>query len=175
MKFQSSLREVLLFIKYPKDKKKLNQIMKTNEKRFREVERRAVDVIKAVTNADLRYEESEVKVDMCQALQDIQMEGRLIQAQEDAKNLYKLGVDMDKIAQGIGWDVETVKEWIIYSVESQGKEAVYSISQEIREKAEMKRESQIILNMHQKGLSLEQIAEFVGKPIQEVQKVVEHK
>lgn len=175
MKFQSSLREVLLFIKYSKDKKKLNQIMKTNEKRFREVERRAVDVIKAVTNADLRYEESEVKVDMCQALQDIQMEGRLIQAQEDAKNLYKLGVDMDKIAQGIGWDVETVKEWIIYSVESQGKEAVYSISQEIREKAEMKRESQIILNMHQKGLSLEQIAEFVGKPIQEVQKVVEHK
>lgn len=175
MKFQSSLREVLLFIKYSKDKKKLNQIMKTNEKRFREVERRAVDVIKAVTNANLRYEESEVKVDMCQALQDIQMEGRLIQAQEDAKNLYKLGVEVDKIAQGIGWDVETVKGWVIYSDESQSKEPIYNIGQEMKEKGKAEGEAQIILNMFQKGLSLEQIADFVGKSIQEVQKVVEHR
>lgn len=175
MKFQSSLREVLLFIKYSKDKKKLNQIMKTNEKRFREVERRAVDVIKAVTNVDLQYEESEVEVDMCQAWQDMQMESRLKQVAEDAKVFYRLGMGVEEIAQNVGCDVETVKGWVIYSDDSRGKEAVYSISQEIREKAEMKRESQIILNMHQKGLSLEQIADFVGKPIQEVQKVIEHK
>lgn len=174
-KFQSSLREVLLFIKYSKDKENLNRIMQANESRFREVERRAADVIKAVTNVDLQYEESEVEVDMCQAWQDMQMESRLKQAVEDAKNLYKLGVDVDKIAQGIGWDVETVKGWVIYSDDSQNKEPFYSISQEIREKAEMKRESQIILNMYQKGLSLEQIADFVGKSIQEVQKVIEHK
>ena len=179
MKFQSSLREVLLFIKYSKDKEKLNQIVKANEKRFREVERRAADVIKAVTNSDLQYEESEAAVDMCQALKNMQMEseaqGRLKQVAEDAKVFYRLGMGVEEIAQNVGCDADTVKGWIIYSDDSQSKEAVYSIGQEIREKAEMKRESQIILNMYQKGLSLEQIADFVGRPIQEVQKVVEHK
>ena len=38
MKFQSSLREVILFIKYSKDRENLSRILKTNEKRFREVE-----------------------------------------------------------------------------------------------------------------------------------------
>lgn len=48
MKFQSSLREVIFFIKYSKDRKNLGRILKTNEKRFREVERRAADVIEAL-------------------------------------------------------------------------------------------------------------------------------
>ena len=180
MKFQSSLREVLLFIKYSKDKKKLNQIMKTNEKRFREVERRAVDVIKAVTNVDLQYEESEVEVDMCQAWQDMQMDcenrGRIIQAKVNAKNLYKLGLDIEKIAQGVGCDVDTIRGWVIYPENDvQDEKEVYSVGQEIREKGKAEEAAQIILNMYQKGLSLEQIADFVGKSIQEVQKVVEHK
>lgn len=123
MKFQSSLREVLLFIKYSKDKESLNRIVKANENRFREVERRAADVIKAVTNANLRYEESGVEVDMCQALQEMQMEaeaqGRMIQAKETAKNFYKMGLDVEKIAQGVGYDVETVKGWVIYSDDTQ--------------------------------------------------------
>ncbi len=59
MKFQTSLREVLLFIKYSKDQEKLNQILKTHEERFRELERRAVDVIAAVTSSRLNYEEEE--------------------------------------------------------------------------------------------------------------------
>lgn len=37
MKFRSSLREVLFFIKYSKDKENLNRILKSNEKRFREI------------------------------------------------------------------------------------------------------------------------------------------
>ena len=50
MKFQSSLREVMLFIKYSKDKENLSRALAANEKRFREVERRAADVIEAITN-----------------------------------------------------------------------------------------------------------------------------
>ena len=130
----------------------------------------SADVIKAVTNADLQYEESEDKVDMCQALRDIQMEGRMIQAVADAKIFYKAGVAVDKIAQGLGCDVETVKGWIICPDDSHDIE---DIEQEIGEKAAAKRETQIIQNMRQKGLSLEQIADFVGKPVQEVQKAVQ--
>ncbi|MCM1047077.1 MAG: Rpn family recombination-promoting nuclease/putative transposase [Clostridiales bacterium] len=116
MKFQSSLREVLLFIKYSKDKENLSRVLKMNEKRFREVERRAADVIQAITNAEMKYDESEAKVDMCQAIKEMREEerqgGKLEKAQEDARSFYELGVDIEKIAQGVGYNVETVKGWI---------------------------------------------------------------
>ena len=120
MKFQSSLREVMFFIKYSKDRENLNRILKANEKRFQEVERRAVDVIEAVTNSGIKYNESEVAVDMCQAIQEIRKEerrlgeqdGELKKAQEAARNFYNLGVEVDKIAHGVGYAVETVKRWL---------------------------------------------------------------
>ncbi len=116
MKFQSSLREVMFFIKYSKDRENLNRVLKANEKRFREVERRAVDVIETVTNSGIKYGESEVAVDMCQAIQEIRKEERQIgemnKAKEAAKNFYKLGIEVEKIAQGVGYAVETVKEWL---------------------------------------------------------------
>lgn len=36
--------------------------------------------------------------------------GELNKAKEDARNFYNLGVDVEKIAQGVGYAVETVKE-----------------------------------------------------------------
>ncbi len=84
--------------------------------RFRELERRAADVIEAITNSGIKYDESEEVVDVCQALQDIRKEerkiGELNKAKEDAVNFYELGVDVEKIAQGVGYAVETVKQWI---------------------------------------------------------------
>ena len=120
MKFQSSLREVMFFIKYSKDRKNLSRILEANEKRFREVERRAVDVIEAITNLGIKYGESEEAVDVCQAIQEMRMEserdgerrGELKKAQEAARNFYNLGVDVEKIAQGVGYAVETVKQWL---------------------------------------------------------------
>lgn len=124
MKFQSSLREVLLFIKHSKNKEELDRILKENEKRFKEVERRAVDVIEVITNAGLKYEESEESIDMCQAIQEIRMEerrmgeqegekrGELKKAQEDARKFYELGVDIEKVAQGVGYAVDVVKGWV---------------------------------------------------------------
>lgn len=116
MKFQSSLREVLLFIKYSKDSENLSRILKVNEKRFREVERRAADVIEAVTNSGIRYDESKEAVDVCQAIQEIRKEseskGRLMQAQESARKLYEMGIDTERIAQVVGYAPETVTEWL---------------------------------------------------------------
>ena len=114
MKFQSSLREVMLFIKYLKDRENLGRVLEVNEKRFREVERRAADVIEVITKSGIKYEEEVVNV--CQAIQEMRSEsesqGRLMQAKEDAKNFYQLGVDVEKIVQGVGYAVETVKGWL---------------------------------------------------------------
>lgn len=116
MKFQSSLREVMLFIKYSKDKENLNRVLAANEKRFREVERRAADVIEAITNSGIKYDEEDEVVNVCQAIQEMRKEserdGELKKAREAAKNFYNLGVDVEKIAQGVGYAVETVKEWL---------------------------------------------------------------
>ena len=120
MKFQSSLREVMLFIKYSKDKENLSRVLVTNEKRFRELERRAADVIEAITNSGIKYDESEEVVDVCQAIREIRMEerkigeqdGELKKAREAAENLHEMGLDTDKIAQAVGYAVETVKGWL---------------------------------------------------------------
>ena len=120
MKFQSSLREVMLFIKYSKDRENLSRVLVTNEKRFRELERRAADVIEAITNSGIKYDESEGVVDVCQAIREIRMEerkigeqdGELKKAREAAGNLHEMGLDTDKIAQAVGYAVETVKGWL---------------------------------------------------------------
>ncbi len=123
MKFQSSLREVMFFIKYSKDRKNLNRILSANEKRFREVERRAVDVIEAITNSGMKYNEDEEVVDVCQAIQEMRIisekDGELKKAQEVARNFYNLGVDVEKIAQGVGYTLETVKQWLNLSDENE--------------------------------------------------------
>lgn len=119
-KFQTNLREVLLFIKYSKDKGKLKQILKSNEERFRQVERRAADVIETITNSRLKYDEKEMKVDVCQAIKEMQEEseqigekrGALETAQKNAMNFYKMGIDVEKVAEGVGYDLKTVKEWL---------------------------------------------------------------
>ena len=112
MKFQSSLREVMLFIKYSKDSENLNRILEANAKRFMEVERRAADVIEAITNSGIKYDESEEVVNVCQAIQEIRKESEKKKAQEVAGNLYRMGLDIEKIAQAVGYAVETVKGWI---------------------------------------------------------------
>ena len=120
MKFQSSLREVMLFIKYSKEKENLSRVLVTNEKRFRELERRAADVIETITNSGIKYDESEEVVDVCQAIREIRMEerkigeqdGELKKAREAAENLHEMGLDTDKIAQAVGYAVETVKGWL---------------------------------------------------------------
>ena len=120
MKFRSGLREVMFFIKYSKDKKKLNETLEIHKKRFQSVSRRAVDVIEAVTNTGLKYDRKEEKVDMCQAIREMRMEserigeerGALENARKTAQKLYNMGLDVKTVAEGVDYDVATVKEWL---------------------------------------------------------------
>ncbi len=78
------------------------------------------DVIEAITNSGIKYDESEEVVDVCQAIREIRMEerkigeqdGELKKAREAAGNLHEMGLDTDKIAQAVGYAVETVKGWL---------------------------------------------------------------
>ena len=72
-RFQTSLREVLLFTKYSKDKEKLYDLVK-NDERFHRIDRKAGRVISIVTGTKINMDESEETIDMCKAIQDLQDE-----------------------------------------------------------------------------------------------------
>ncbi len=76
------------------------------------MERRVADIIEVITNSGLKYGESEEAVDVCQAIQEMKMESERKKAQEVAENLCEMGLDIEKIAQAVGYAVETVKGWL---------------------------------------------------------------
>ncbi len=74
-KLQTSLREVMKYIKYSKDKNKINEIVR-NDERFSKLERSAFNVINACTDSKLKINDSEEAVNMCQAILDIRQDAR---------------------------------------------------------------------------------------------------
>lgn len=110
-------------VKYSRNKEKLNEVLQSNQRRFQKLEKRAVDVIEVITNAGIKYDEREVEVDVCQAIQEIREEerqlGELKKSKEAARNFYEMGIEIEKVAQGVGYTVETVKQWLGLSDDSQ--------------------------------------------------------
>lgn len=68
--FQTSLREIMLYIKYSKDKTKLQEVTQTNPN-FRALNRTAADVINITTNSKLKYPDGKEAVDVCAAIQEL--------------------------------------------------------------------------------------------------------
>ena len=140
MKFQSSLREVLFFIKYSESKDELSRILENNKKRFGELERRAAEVIKAVTNSGMKYKKSEEVVDVCKAIQEMQMEAEQI-GEQRGKQIGK------QIGEQIG--------------EQRGKQ----IGEQI---GELRKAKESAKKLHEMGLAIEEIAQVVGYPVEVV-------
>lgn len=80
-KFKTNLKEVLEFIKYSKDKIKLQEIVSNNE-RYAAMDKKAAMVIETCTNAEMDLKEEEGVVNMCQAIREMRMEERMIGWQE---------------------------------------------------------------------------------------------
>ena len=69
-KLESNLKEVMLFIKYSKDKRKLQELT-SQSPGFRSFELKAARVIDSITGINLRFTETEGSVNMCQAVQEM--------------------------------------------------------------------------------------------------------
>lgn len=70
VRFSSSLREVMSFIKYSSDKKMIDSLIAGNEN-FNRLDREAVDVLNACVNAKIAVKGKEEVVDVCKAIQDM--------------------------------------------------------------------------------------------------------
>ena len=82
--FQTSLKEVMLYIKYSKDKNKLQKVTQADES-FQNLDRQAAEVINVTTNSKLKYPEGKEKIDMCLALEEMRMDSKI----EGAVKAYK--------------------------------------------------------------------------------------
>ena len=71
-RFSSSLREVIGYIKYSKDKNRLSEFLKDNPRML--MEANAARVIKAVTNTPLDIPEDAEVIDVCKAVEEMMNE-----------------------------------------------------------------------------------------------------
>lgn len=81
-KFQSSLKEVLSFIKYARDKDELKKVLDANES-FRHLGREEVDVLNACVGAKIAVKEGEEAIDVCLAIQQMNEEAAQKAAQKE--------------------------------------------------------------------------------------------
>ena len=107
--FKSSLKEVMLYIKYSKDKVRLQEVTQS-EPNFQRLDREAAEVINVTTNSKLKYPEGEEAVNVCAALEEMREdsrlegihEGRLEGRLEGAVKTYKeIGFTQQETAQRI--------------------------------------------------------------------------
>lgn len=81
-KFQSSLKEVLSFIKYARDKDELKRVLDADES-FRHLRREEVDVLNACVGAKIAVKEGEEAIDVCLAIQQMNEEAAQKAAQKE--------------------------------------------------------------------------------------------
>ena len=74
-KFHTELSLALKYVKYSKDKNKLDKIIH-EDKGYTNVSKKTVDMLRIVTNSDLKYNEKEERVNMCEAIEGIKMDAK---------------------------------------------------------------------------------------------------
>ena len=74
MKFETSLREVMGYIKYSKDKEGMKTNMAGNSRTM--LERTAVQVIKAITNTPIEIPEGLEEVNVCEAIEEMMKDSK---------------------------------------------------------------------------------------------------
>lgn len=105
-KFQSSLKEVLSFIKYARDKDELKKVLDADDS-FRHLGRKEVDVLNACVGAKIAVGEGEEAIDVCLAIEQMNEEAaqkeRISTLLRSVKNLMdNLGLTAEQAMNAIG-------------------------------------------------------------------------
>lgn len=102
-KFQSSLKEVLSFIKYARDKDELKKVLDVDES-FRHLGREEVDVLNACVGARIAVNEGEEAIDVCLAIQQMNEEAAQEAAQKE--RISTLFANIKNLMEKMGWSAE---------------------------------------------------------------------
>ena len=89
-KFSTSLKEVMGYIKYSKDKEKLMEFLRKDT--HKTIEMNAARVIKTITNTPIEVSEEMEEIEMCKAIEDLILEG---EAKGEAKGMIEICLEMN--------------------------------------------------------------------------------
>ena len=89
-KFSTSLKEVMGYIKYPKDKEKLLEFLRTDTRKT--IEMNAARVIKMITNTPIEVSEEMEEIEMCKAIEDLILES---EEKGEAKGMIEICLEMN--------------------------------------------------------------------------------
>ena len=97
-KFSTSLKEVMGYIKYSKDKEKLLEFLRTDT--HKTIEMNAARVIKMITNTPIEVSEEMEEIEMCKAIDDLILEsesrGRMEgEKKGEAKGMIEICLEMN--------------------------------------------------------------------------------
>ena len=98
--FSTSLKEVMGYIKYSKNKEMLLEFLRTDS--HKSMELNAVRVIKAITNTPIEVSEEEGEIEMCKAIEDLISESEARgRAEGEAKGMIEICLEMNFSKQDI--------------------------------------------------------------------------
>ncbi len=108
--FQSSLKEVMLYIKYSKNKMKLHEVTQ-KDKKFHSLERQAVEVISVTTNSKLKYTEGQEVIDLCVALEEMKMDSEIKGSVETYREVgFSLQDTIKRVAEKFSFSLQKSEE-----------------------------------------------------------------
>jgi len=110
-RLHSSLREVLKYIKYSKDKKLLDQAV-LGDSRFQMLDWNTANVINVVTESKFQIEEGKERFDMCEAIRGMMQDAKEEKAKEVALKMKDKGMSVEAIAEIVDYPIEMVKGWL---------------------------------------------------------------
>ena len=98
--FSTSLKEVMGYIKYSKNKEQLLNFLQTDS--HKSIEMNAVRVIKAITNTPIEISEEEEEIEMCKAIEDLIVESEARgEVKGEAKGMIEICLEMSFSKQDI--------------------------------------------------------------------------
>lgn len=121
-KFQSSLKEVLSFIKYARDKDELKKVLDADES-FRHLGREEVDVLNACVGAKIAVKEGEEAVDVCLAIQQMNEEAAQKAAQKE--RISTLFANIKNLMEKMGWSAEQSMD--VLSVSDSDRKVIWQL------------------------------------------------
>ena len=93
-KFSTSLKEVMGYIKYSKDKEKLLEFLRTDTRKT--IEMNAARVIKMITNTPIEVSEEMEEIEMCKAIEDLILESEEKgEKKGEAKGMIEICLEMN--------------------------------------------------------------------------------
>ena len=95
-KFSTSMREVMGYIKYSKNKEKLLDFLRTDI--HKSIEMNAARVIKTITNTPIEVSEEKEEIEVCKAIEDLIAES---ETRGEAKGMIEVCLEMDIFKEDI--------------------------------------------------------------------------